>query len=134
MKSYVVHLKNKYPNCIVRSSDSSLDVHSLEGDHVIALRKNAHGQWVDAHEELGTLEKFSLAPIPKEARAFKLYANGMIGKSEEHEERKEYARKNAVNCGSYKKILAVGEKAPVVIEEAQEVEEQKPAKKTRGKK
>ena len=132
MKAYVVHLKNKYPNCIVRSTDSSIDVHAQDGTHVVALRKNAHGQYIDAHEELGTEEKFDLSPIPKEARAFKLYANGMIGKSEEHEERKNFYKKNGHDCGSYIKVLAVGEKVSVAIEASHN--DEAPAKKAKSKK
>lgn len=136
MKAYVVHLKNKYPDCIVRSTDSSLDVHAQDGTHVIALRTNAHGQMIDMHEEYGTEEKFDLSPIPKESRAFKLYANGMIGKSEEHEDRKAWSKKNASNRGSYHKVLAIGEVDTNLPTDADEASsnEVKPAKKARAKK
>ena len=115
MKAYVVHLKNKYPQSQIKSSENSIDVFSQAGDHLISLERNAHGQWVDRSEDLGCFEKFSLAPIPKEARCFKLYANGMIGKAEEFEDRKKFVAENAIDCGGYKKILGVGEKSPEVI-------------------
>ena len=87
MLSYLVHLKNKYPSARVFGSETSIDVYSLEGEHLIALRKNGAGQWQDEGEKLGASDKFCLAPIPKDARVFKLYGEGHGAKSEEHLER-----------------------------------------------
>ncbi len=93
-KPYVVHYKNKYPDCQVRTSDSSLDVYSKEGHHLVSLRKNGAGQLVDVSEEEGCEERHDLSPIPKESRRFKLYANGMIGKAEEFEDRSKWVEEN----------------------------------------
>jgi hypothetical protein len=88
MKSYVVHLKNKYPGAQVHSSESAIDVYH-QGEHVVSVRKDANGHWNCAKDDVGARDKFDLAPIPKDARAFKLYANGKVGPSEEFKEREE---------------------------------------------
>ncbi len=105
MKSYVVHYKNKYPDSKVSWSDDSVDVHDKNGDHRVALRKNGAGMWVDVSEEHGCSDRHDLAPIPKEARAFKLYADGKIGRAEEHDERIEEARSYASDDGKVPSIV-----------------------------
>lgn len=86
-KSYLVHMKNKYPSARVSMDDDKLDVYSQDGEHLVALRKNGSGQWVDCQHELGARDAFCLSPIPKEARAWKLFKDGKVGKAEEYEER-----------------------------------------------
>lgn len=92
MKSYIVHYRNKYPGCAVSYSESSIQVIGSEG-LLVALAKNGAGQWVDVGEELGALHKHDLSPIPKDARAFKLYADGKIKLAEEGKERLEARKK-----------------------------------------
>lgn len=110
-QSYVAHYKNKYPKCQIKSSDSSFDVYSEDGHHLIALRKNGAGQLQDHSEEMGCEERHDLAPIPKESRAWKLYASGVVGKSEEHEERKAFVAKNCKKCPvkGYAKVPSIHE-------------------------
>lgn len=78
MKSLVVHYKNKYPDCMVNSSENSLDVYSVHGAHLVAVRKNGAGQVYDASAELGCVEKHDLSPICKESRVNKLFSCGKI--------------------------------------------------------
>lgn len=86
MINYVVILKNRYPKGKVISSDNSLDVYVGE-DHKVALRKDGAGMWVDRSEELGCSDKWSLAPIPKDARIHKV-VNGKVALDPEHKERR----------------------------------------------
>lgn len=111
-KSMIVHYKNKYPGSRVSSDDSKLDVYSADGDHLVALRKNGAGQWLDQSEELGCFEKHNPAPIPRAARVHKLFADGKIGLDEESkkrvEDRKEFLDLSAGyskihSCESYEK-------------------------------
>lgn len=107
MKSLVVHYKNKYPGGRVSLSDSALDVYNVDGDLCVSLRKNGAGQWVDQSEEMGARDKHCLSPIPKEARVFKLHADGKIGRDEKHEERTKLAQKlvaegRILSCEEYK--------------------------------
>ena len=107
-KSYAVHYKNKYPDCKIESSDSSFSVFSKDGQHLIKLAKNGAGQLIDESEEYGCEEKHDLSPIPKESRVYKLYANGMIGKSEEYLERKKWVEENVTeNDKGYKKVESI---------------------------
>ena len=86
MLSVVLHLKNKYPDAKIFSSEQSIDV--FVGDsHKVALRKSGAGQWLDQSEVLGAEDKFCLAPIPKDSRLYKLI-DGKVSKVEEYEERK----------------------------------------------
>lgn len=141
-KPYAVHYKNKYPDCQVRTSGSSLDVYSKEGHHLVSLRINGAGQLVDVSEEEGCEERHDLSPIPKESRRFKLYANGMIGKSEEFEERTVWVKEHAKRAkGGYLKIAGHKEVCEWECEEEEEEEEVsaeveavKPAKKKAAKK
>jgi hypothetical protein len=105
MLSYVVHLKNKYPGAHVTSSDTAIDCYSRDGAHLVALRKSGDGRWVDQSKQLGCEDEFCLAPIPKNARVHKLYADGTIGKSEEHIERAKIADKLAASGGRVPSIF-----------------------------
>lgn len=87
MKSLIVHLRNKYPECRVEASSSSISVRDEQGELVVLLQKSAHGAFEDVSEEYGASDKFDLSPIPKEARIHKLGKDGKIGKDELHEER-----------------------------------------------
>lgn len=102
MKSLYLHYKNKYPGGSVRSSEASLDVYSASGEHVIAMRRDGSGALVDQSEALGLRDRHDLAPIPKDARVFKL-VDGKIGKSEEAAER-EKARE-AFLCPEKKDVV-----------------------------
>ncbi len=92
-KSAVVHLKNKYPGSIVLADDHSIDVHDADGTHRVAIKKNGAGMWVDQSAEMGCSDRFCLAPIPKQARVHKLFADGRIGRSEEADDREASAAK-----------------------------------------
>lgn len=99
MKSYHVHYANKYPGGRCSGSENSFDAYDAEGNHCVALRKDGAGQWSDKSEEFGCKDKHDLSPIPKDARYMKLYPDGKIGKSEEHDERKPNAHKYAKENG-----------------------------------
>lgn len=86
MLSYLLHYKNKYPQGQVRSSESSLDVYDKDGNHAVALRKDGNGHLGDQSEVLGCSDRHDLAPIPKDARIFKLI-DGKISQDEKAEER-----------------------------------------------
>lgn len=103
MKSLHVHYLNVYPNAIVHSTEDSLDVHTSLG-HAVALRKNGAGQVVDMSKQLGCYSEHDLAPIPKDARVYKLYKDGSIGKSEEAQERAKLSEKFL--CSKTKKVLS----------------------------
>ena len=87
MKNLALHYKNKYPGGSVRASDSGLDVYTQSGEHVVAIRKNGAGQFVCVSEEMGLRDSHCLAPIPKDARLFKM-RDGKISKDELHDERR----------------------------------------------
>jgi hypothetical protein len=97
MKSWIAHYRNKYPKGSVQASDSAIDVYDAEGGHRVALRKNGANQMVCVSEELGCIDRHDLSPIPKDARVHKLYPSGMIGLSEEHEERQAVAEELAAH-------------------------------------
>lgn len=84
--SWYIHYKNKYPKGSVRMGDDSLDVYTESGEHVVALRKNGAGQMVDQSEELGLRDRHCLAPIPKDARLFKM-KGGKVSQDEKAGER-----------------------------------------------
>jgi len=86
MQSWKVHYLNKYPGCSVSQSDSSFDVYSKAGDHLISLRKNGAGQWVDQSEADGLPERHDLSAIPKDSRCYKV-VDGKIVKDEQSGER-----------------------------------------------
>ena len=104
MKHFAVHYMNKYPGAIVTHSENQLDVLSSEG-LLVALRRNGHGMIIDAGAECGASDKHDVSPIPKDARVFKLYADGSVKKSEEAAERLVSAKKLAVDG----KILSISE-------------------------
>lgn len=85
-KSWVVHLKNKFPGAKVISSDQAIDVYHQDGTHIVAMRKDGSGMWSDQSEAQGLSERFCLAPIPKDARIHKVQ-DGKIALDEEHEAR-----------------------------------------------
>lgn len=97
MKSWIVHYKNKYPGGLVLHDENSINVFCNRGIHRVAIRKNGHGQLVCVSEEHGLKDAHSLDPIPKNARVWKLYANGKIAPSEEAKERLEVAKKIMVD-------------------------------------
>lgn len=128
MKSAVVHYKNKYPGSQVHTSENSLNVFSQDGQHLICVEKNGHGQPVDRSAELGLPERHDMSPIPKESRVHKLYANGMIGKSEEFEERSAFVAEKVKKCkNGYKKIQGKNFNGQCVLDESifEEEEEKK---------
>lgn len=86
MKSLAVHYKNKYPNGKIFESETSLDVYNASGDHCVSMEKNGAGQWVDRSEAKGCLHKHDLAPIPKDARLYKV-VGGSVVKDEKYAER-----------------------------------------------
>lgn len=103
MKNWVVHYKNKYPGCIVQSSDAALDVF-LGEDHLVSIQKNGAGQWADQSEGMGLAERHDLSPLPKDARVHKV-VDGKVGLDERHEERRE-ARAKFMDGG---KVLSIEE-------------------------
>ncbi len=109
MKAFVVHYKNKYPSGQVRSTEDSIEVYDSEGELRVALGKNGAGQWVDRGQELGALDEHDLSPIPKDARVWKLYADGRAALSDEAAERKRAASElqiggKILSIEGYKKI------------------------------
>jgi hypothetical protein len=92
MKSWVVHYRNKFPGSKVQSTEDSLDVFSLDGEHLVAVRKDGGGQWRDVSEEMGCLYRHDLAPIHKDARVHKLQKDGKIGLDELAQERKQKSK------------------------------------------
>ena len=106
MKSWVVHYKNKYPGAQIRATEESFDVY-VGNDHKLSLRKSGAGGWSDVSEEMGCSEKHDLSPIPKDARIFKVLADGKIGKDERAEEREEFSAEVSKKYGG--KIPSVDE-------------------------
>lgn len=89
MKSLLVHLKNKYPECLVQASGSSISVIGEGNELLCELRKGAHGAYEDVQHEVGARDAFDLSPIPKESRLWKLDKEGNVRRDELHDERKE---------------------------------------------
>ena len=104
-KSLVVHLKNKYPDCQVYSSESVISV-CRGNDEILKLQRTAHGAFEDVSEAHGLSEKFDLSPIPKDSRIHKLGKDGKICKDDEHEKRKPIAE---AILAKYGKIPSVEE-------------------------
>ncbi|MBX2986484.1 MAG: hypothetical protein KF802_01175 [Bdellovibrionaceae bacterium] len=120
MKAIAVHLKNKYPGGKVESSENHIDAYDAAGDLRVSVRKNGAGQRVDAQHETGALDQLCLSPIPKNARVYKLFADGRVGLSEEAAERKIAAGQLAVagkvlSLEDYKKAGANIDEAGNVI-------------------
>ena len=106
-KSVIVHLKNKYPDGKVFSSETTIDVYNASGEHVIAIRKDGNNDWHCKSEEMGLSGRFCLAPIPKDARVHKLHKDGKIGLDDLAEERKE--KRKAFQCKDSGKIKSMDE-------------------------
>jgi hypothetical protein len=87
MLSWLVHYKNKFPGGMVQASESSIDVYDQNGNHQVALRKSGSGAMICQSEQLGCEGRHDLAPIPKDARLWKI-KDGKIAKDELFEERK----------------------------------------------
>lgn len=121
MNSLHVHLKNKYPEGHVESSDDRIDAYDSKGVHRVALRKNGAGQMLDVSEAMGLPDCFCLAPIPKESRVWKQNKEGKLVLDEEHAERREAARKLADRDG---KVPSMKQ-----IEDEERAERLNPAKK-----
>lgn len=101
-----VHYMNKYPGGKVFIADDSLDVYDASGEHVVALRKNGAGQLVCQSEQLGCKHKHDLAPIPKDARLYKM-RDGKVSKDEKFVER--IKLREEFLCGDDSKILSCEE-------------------------
>ena len=99
MKSYIVHLQNKYPGARVMASDSSVVAYDQEGNALAAVAKDGNGVWGDAKRDIGARDSFSLDPMPKNARFRKLFDDGSIGDSEEAKVRKPIAQSLASDFG-----------------------------------
>lgn len=104
MKHLAAHYMNKYPSAVVIFDENKLDVLG-DGGLKVALRVNGQGLIVDSGAECGASDKHDISPIPKDARAYKLYADGSLKLSEEGAERKKAAKELAVDG----KILSIAE-------------------------
>lgn len=87
MKSWLIHYTNKYPGGRVDVLQRDIVVFCAQGKKRVQLWKNGVDMWVDVSADHLCLDRHDLAPLPKEARAFKLYGDGSVGKAEEYEER-----------------------------------------------
>jgi hypothetical protein len=121
MKSYYVHLKNKYPQAQIAAGAESLIV-SHEGEILCAVVKDGGGSWRDAKSEYGARDEFSLAPIPKEARAHKLYKDGTVGRAEEYDVRIKKGRELAAKDGKVKSIKEIEDDAAAEEKAARDAE------------
>jgi hypothetical protein len=104
-QSLIVALKNRFPGCKVIASDSSFDVYDGE-EHLVAIRKNGAGQFVDQSAEYGCSEVHSLEPIPKDARIFKVI-EGKIAHDEKASERMDGLK--MFMCKKGRKVLSCSE-------------------------
>lgn len=97
--SWIAHYMNKYPGGKVECEEDSIKVYCAQGRARVCLRKNGADQWTDESAKEGFEDRHDLAPIPKEARAYKHYSRGYgkseVTKSEEHDERKPYGEQIA---------------------------------------
>ncbi|NJM09513.1 MAG: hypothetical protein HC883_01035 [Bdellovibrionaceae bacterium] len=105
-KSWIVHLMNVFVGSQVIATETAIDV-IVNGAHHLAMRKDGSGHFYDASEELGLPGLFSLAPIPKEARIYKLKRDGTIGLDELAEERK--AIRDVFRCKKHGHVLSCDE-------------------------
>lgn len=96
LRSLFVHYRNKYPKARVMHSDQGLDVISSDNELLLALRKNGAGQVIDAQALMGARDAHDLSPLPKDARAYKLFKDGHIGQAEEYSSRVAFAAEIAV--------------------------------------
>lgn len=113
MKSLLVHYKNKYPGGRVQQSETSLEVFDKDGEPVVALRKNGANQLVDVSEEEGLRDRHDLAPIPKDARIFKVI-DGKIAEDDKAAERK--TKRGKFLCARGAKVLSCAELAKMGFE------------------
>lgn len=67
-KVWKEHYEKKYPGGQVQLLEGSLDVWNAKGEHVVALRKDGHGNLVCQSEEHDTLAEHDLAPIPAKVK------------------------------------------------------------------
>lgn len=104
MKHLAAHYMNKYPSSVVMFDEKKLDVLG-DGGLKIALRTNGNGMIVDSGDECGASDKHDIGPIPKDARVYKLYADGSLKKSEEANVRVAASKSLAVDG----KILSIEE-------------------------
>lgn len=105
MKAYAPHYLNKYPGGRVEYSEDKLEAFDAQNQRRVSLRLDGNGRIVDVGSETGASDKHDLAPIPKNARLFKLYADGRIAKSEEFSERLE----SSLELKKAGKILSIDE-------------------------
>jgi hypothetical protein len=103
--SAFAHLKNKYPGGKIHHGVDAIDAYAADGSHRVAVRKNGAGQWVCQSEAFGLADRFCMSPIPKNARAHKLYPSGHVAPSEEYASRAPFAAS-----------IAVGGKVPSIAE------------------
>jgi hypothetical protein len=90
-KSYQVALTNRYPQGQIMASAEELRAYDAEGALRVCVAKTGQGVWEDIGADEGASDKFSLEPIPKDARFTKLYPDGRIGPAEEFQDRKAIA-------------------------------------------
>lgn len=95
MKSWLVHYTNKYPGGRVEAMQRDMIVYCAAGKKRVQLWKNGADMWVDVSADHLCVDSHDLAPLPKEARAFKLYADGRVGPAEEHDDRVKVAQELA---------------------------------------
>ena len=72
MKSYYIHLKNKFPTAKVSMQENAVYANDSEsGELLCIVVKNGLGQWIDGQADHGAKFAWDLSPIPKDARVFK---------------------------------------------------------------
>lgn len=84
--SWIAAYKNRFPGGHVDASETTMDVYDKSGAHRVALRKDGAGQWQCVSETLGLSDGHDLAPIPRDARVYKV-VNGKIAMDEFAEDR-----------------------------------------------
>lgn len=110
MNSILVHMKNCFPSALIIATANAIDV-MIEGVHYLGLRV-ADGVFIDKSEELGLPGRYSLAPIPKEARVYKLKKDGTVGLDEESKarmkSRADFMDKDGIRVLSCAELEAMG--------------------------
>ena len=120
MKSLRVHLLNKYVGCRVHGTGNSLSVYNSQGRLLVEAKSTCHGTFECNKKDSGARDELCLSPIPKNSRFMKLYNDGRVDKSEEHDERIEIASKIFAKHG---KVLSIIElKAIKQLENLTEIE------------
>lgn len=87
MKHLLPMYKNRYPKGHVDMREGSLDVFDAKGEHRVALRVDGSGSLKCVSEELGLPDRHCQAPIPKDARLYKMSKEGKLVKDELYESR-----------------------------------------------